>query len=73
MVPLAGALRLYEAARPHYAAYPERLALMLYDHSHTVTPEQLAAMVNWVAPFFLAGMAAENDAGGNEPDEEQAS
>jgi predicted esterase len=53
MVPVAGALRLYEAARPYYAAHPERLELMLYDHTHTVTPEQLAAMVNWVAPFFI--------------------
>lgn len=53
MVPLAGALHLYEAAKPHYASYPERLRLMLYDHTHTVTPEQLNDAVQWMAPLFL--------------------
>jgi predicted esterase len=75
MVPVAGALRLYEAARPHYASHPERLALMLYDHTHTVTPEQLAAMVGWVAPFFLDDGKAnilEPADGPDELDEERA-
>jgi predicted esterase len=75
MVPLAGAQRLYEAAKPHYAAHPERLELMLYDHTHTVTPEQLAAMVNWVAPFFIgedARVLANTDTAESQ-DEERAS
>ncbi len=53
MVPVAGVLRLYEAARPHYAAYPDRLALKLYAHTHTVTPEQITDAARWVATFFL--------------------
>jgi uncharacterized protein len=75
MVPVGGALRLYETARPHYASHPERLELMLYDHTHTVTPEQLAAMVSWVAPFFLDdGKAStlEPEDGPDEIDEERA-
>lgn len=53
MVPVAGALRLHEAAKPYYASHPERLALMLYDHTHTVTPEQLNDVVQWMAPLYL--------------------
>ncbi len=53
MVPVAGAIRLYEAAKPHYAAYPERLALMLYEHTHTVSQEQIMDAARWVATFFL--------------------
>lgn len=53
MVPVAGALRLYEAAKPHYTSHPERLALMLYEHTHTVTPEQLGDIIQWMAPLFL--------------------
>ena len=53
MAPVAGALHLYEAAKPYYASYPERLALMLYDHTHTVTPEQLDDVIHWMAPLFL--------------------
>jgi dienelactone hydrolase len=58
LVPLAGALRLYEAALPHYTAHPDRLALMLYDHSHTVSEEQVRDAVNWMAPFFVAAEEA---------------
>jgi dienelactone hydrolase len=54
MVPVAGALRLFEAAQPHYATHPERLALLLYDHRHSVTPEQVGDVVNWIAPLFLS-------------------
>ena len=53
MVPVGGAIRLYEAAKPHYAQYPDRLALMLYDHTHTVTQEQIMDAAQWVATFFL--------------------
>ncbi len=72
MVPLAGALRLYEAAKPHYTAHPEHLGLQLYDHTHTVTPDQLAAMVSWVAPFFIQDGDGEQGAV-DEPDEQRAS
>ncbi|HEV2403938.1 MAG TPA: hypothetical protein VGR88_00715, partial [Ktedonobacterales bacterium] len=54
MAPVAGALHLYDAARPYYAVYPERLGLMLYDHTHTVTPQQLDDVMQWMAPLFLA-------------------
>jgi dienelactone hydrolase len=53
MVPVGGTLRLYEAALPHYTAHPDRLALMLYDHSHTVSEEQVRDAVNWMVPFFV--------------------
>lgn len=53
MVPVAGALRLYEAARPIYDEHPERLALRLYDHTHTVSQEQIVDAVTWIAPYFL--------------------
>lgn len=55
LVPVTGALKLYEAAQPLYAAHPDRLALKLYDHRHTATPEQLNDALSWLAPFFLAG------------------
>lgn len=53
MVPVAGTLRLYAAAKPHYAAHPERLALRLYDHMHHITEEQLRDAVAFIAPYFL--------------------
>ncbi|HET9110185.1 MAG TPA: alpha/beta hydrolase [Ktedonobacterales bacterium] len=52
MVPVAGALRLYDAARPHYEEHPERLKLMLYPHTHMVSEQQMHDAVNWVAEFF---------------------
>jgi fermentation-respiration switch protein FrsA (DUF1100 family) len=52
VVPVAGTLRLYEAAQPHYAAHPDRLALMLYDHAHTGSEAQLQDAVTWMARFF---------------------
>jgi fermentation-respiration switch protein FrsA (DUF1100 family) len=58
MVPLAGTLRLHEAALPHYAAHPDRLALMLYDHSHTVSERQVRDAVAWLEPFFRSEEAA---------------
>ncbi len=54
MVPFAGALRLYEAAKPLYAAHPDRLALMEYSHTHTVSEAQVHDAVAWIAPFFAA-------------------
>jgi predicted esterase len=58
VVPVAGTLRLHEAAKPHYAAHPERLALMLYDHAHTGTEEQLQDAITWMAPFLVDEAAA---------------
>jgi fermentation-respiration switch protein FrsA (DUF1100 family) len=52
MVPVEGALRLYAAAQPHYAAHPDHLALMLYDHTHTVVEAQLRDALAWLAPLF---------------------
>jgi dienelactone hydrolase len=52
MVPVAGAERLYEAALPHYSRHPDRLALMLYDHTHLVTEQQMRDAVRWMRPFF---------------------
>lgn len=52
MVPVAGALRLHEAAVPHYEEHPEHLKLMLYPHTHLVTEQQMHDAVNWVAEFF---------------------
>jgi dienelactone hydrolase len=52
MIPLATTLRLYECARPLYAEHPERLSLMLYDHTHTISPQQIEDAVEWIATFF---------------------
>jgi uncharacterized protein len=51
MVPVAGAIRLYESARPLYAAYPDRLALKLYDHTHIVGEQQMYDALEWMAPY----------------------
>lgn len=58
VVPVEGALRLYEAAKPYYAAHPERLALMLYEHGHTGSEAQLQDAVTWMAPFLVEDEAA---------------
>jgi uncharacterized protein len=52
MVPVANTLRLYEAARPHYVACPQHLGLMLYDHTHVVSPEQIQDAVDWICERF---------------------
>jgi predicted esterase len=52
MVPVAGALRLYESARPYYAAYPDRLALKLYDHTHVVGAQQMYDALEWMTPYW---------------------
>jgi uncharacterized protein len=54
MIPLANALRLYETARPLYASHPDQLALMLYDHRHDVSDQQVADAVAWTASHFAA-------------------
>ncbi|MGZ3640525.1 MAG: alpha/beta hydrolase family protein [Ktedonobacterales bacterium] len=62
MVPFAGALRLYETAKPLYASHPDRLALMEYNHTHTVSEAQVHDAVAWIAPFFAsAGTHAPDD------------
>jgi fermentation-respiration switch protein FrsA (DUF1100 family) len=53
MVPVAGTLHLYEVAQPLYAEHPDRLALQLYDHTHTVSEAQMRDAVGWIAPFFI--------------------
>lgn len=52
MVPFAGALRLHEAAREPYSEHPERLALMEYSHTHTISEAQVHDAVSWIVPFF---------------------
>ncbi len=52
MVPVAGALRLYEAAKPYYASCPDHLKLMLYPHTHLVSEQEMHDAVHWVAEFF---------------------
>jgi dienelactone hydrolase len=54
MVPVAGALRLYQSARPYYATYPDRLALKLYDHTHVVGEQQMYDALEWMTPYFQA-------------------
>jgi fermentation-respiration switch protein FrsA (DUF1100 family) len=65
MVPASGALRLHERALPHYAPRPEALGLRLYDHTHTVTPEQALEAVRWIAPFFLEDVDAASSGTGD--------
>ena len=55
MVPVEGSTYLYEAALPYYTGFPDRLALRLYDHTHTVTQEQLTDALTFIGRFFLAG------------------
>jgi dienelactone hydrolase len=61
MVPVAGALRLHEAAVPYYSSFPERLALMLYDHTHVVGEQQMRDAVNWMTPFFSTASSGGSD------------
>ena len=52
MVPVEGALRLYAAAQLCYTEHLDHLALMLYDHTHTVVEAQLRDALSWLAPLF---------------------
>jgi dienelactone hydrolase len=58
MVAVGGTLRLYEVAKPYYASHADRLALMLYDHTHLVTEAQVRDGINWLLPFFVELRAA---------------
>lgn len=58
MVPVAGALRLYEAARPYYASAPENLTLRLYDHSHMISPDELDDAATWLLAHFPPQIAS---------------
>ncbi len=52
MVSPQASQRIYDAALPFYADYPERLALKWYDVSHMITVPMIVDAVNWMAPFF---------------------
>jgi dienelactone hydrolase len=58
MVAVDGTLHLYEEAKPYYTSHPDRLALMLYDHTHLVTEAQIRDGINWLLPFFVEARAA---------------
>ncbi len=60
MVPVSGALRLYEAAQPHYAENPDNLKLMLYSHTHLVSEQQMHDAVAWSVARFHGGYPAED-------------
>jgi uncharacterized protein len=62
LVPIAGALRLHDAAKPLYADHPDRLALQLYDHRHDVSEPQLRNAVTFIARFFLDDEATADEA-----------
>jgi len=57
LVPVAGTLRMYEAAKPYYASAPERLGLRLYDHTHLVTEAEAADAIEWLLVHFAAPAA----------------
>lgn len=62
MVPVSGALRLYEVAQPHYAGHPENLKLMLYPHTHLVSEQQMRDAVEWsVARFHTVQIVEEEE------------
>ena len=61
MVPVSGALRLYEAAQPHYARHPENLKLMLYPHTHLVSEQQMRDAVEWCVARFYSVQPAEEE------------
>ena len=52
MVPVAGAIRLHDAAEPLYAERPEHLKLMLYPHSHMVSEQEMRDAVEWLVARF---------------------
>lgn len=51
VLPASGSQRLYDAARPAYAAQPERLRLRLHAGSHAITPPMLAEALAWIAEY----------------------
>ena len=50
-LPVAGSVRLFEAARSAYAD-PDRLQLRLYDATHEITMPMLADAVTWLVANF---------------------
>ncbi len=52
MVPAGGTLRLYAAAQPYYEAYPGRLTLQLYDHTHYITEAEAGDAITWILAQF---------------------
>lgn len=58
MVPVSGALRLYEAAQPYYTEHPDNLKLMLYPHTHLVSEQQMRDAVEWLIERVNAREAA---------------
>lgn len=58
MVPVSGALRLYEVAQPLYAKHPDNLTLMLYPHTHMVSEQQMRDAVDWSVERFRPEAAA---------------
>lgn len=47
-LPASGSVRLYEAAQPAYAAYPDKLQLRLYDATHEISMPMLGDAVEWL-------------------------
>lgn len=46
-VPKEGIIELYEALKPHYDAFPERLKLKLYEVAHVYNSEMEAEVIEW--------------------------
>jgi uncharacterized protein len=47
-LPVAGTVRLYEAAKPAYADNPDRLQLHLYDATHEISMSMLGDAIPWL-------------------------
>jgi predicted esterase len=48
VVPRECAERLYEALKPHYRGFPERLCLAEYGCGHEVTPKMEKKAISWL-------------------------
>ena len=47
-LPVAGTVRLYEAAKAAYADFPHRLHMQLYDATHEISMPMLGDAVSWL-------------------------
>jgi uncharacterized protein len=47
-LPVSGTVRLYEAAQPAYADFPERLQMKLYDATHEISMPMLGDAIPWL-------------------------
>ncbi len=47
-LPVAGSQRLYDAALPAYAAFPDRLQLHVYDATHEISMPMLGEAITWL-------------------------